>query len=461
MEDLENEIIKENDDFAEEIDEIEHESEENELIEGLGESINKQVALEIDPLVPDNNDIDGSSPEGNTEDNQNEKKGIWGFISKIPRWAYIVSGIAVFIIVLVVILNVSGLGEKLVVKIGSIFAASQVDYKQVDESTINYMPELVEDISEFQDELTPIPTATPTPIPSATPTPAPKYEKKTVNILLLGEENIGGGSMTRGRTDSIVIATIDTVNKSIKLTSIMRDCYVQIPDFQDNRINAAYAFGGVPLLYKTIEQNFGIVPDNYALVRFNDFEKIVDSIGGIDITLSKKEANYLNKTNYISDPKNRNVKEGLNHMNGNQALGYSRIRYVSTKDNEKNDFGRTTRHREVLEAIITQVKKLSYADLIKVGMECLPLVTTDVTAEAIETYANMVLDMGINDLNIKELRIPIDGSYNFVTIRKMSVVQINIEKNRNALHEFVYEDNDNIENDANTENNDDGEEKTE
>ena len=73
-------------------------------------------------------------------------------------------------------------------------------------------------------------------------------------------------------------------------------------------------------------------------------------------------------------------------MNGNQALGYSRIRYVSTKDNEKNDFGRTTRHREVLEAIITQVKKLSYADLIKVGMECLPLVTTDVTAEAIETF---------------------------------------------------------------------------
>lgn len=422
-------------DFAEELEEMEHEAEDNELIKTLGESINKQVELELEPLVPDGTE---EVPESEPDSPEEPPKGFRGFIKRVPTWIYIVTGILAFIVILVVILNASGLGEKLLIKLGSNVAAITVDYKPLDFENIEIDTENVEDISEFMDLLTPIPTEELTPTPEPTPTP-PLYDKKIINILLLGEECIGSGS-SRGRTDMIVLATIDTITKTVKLTSLMRDSFVQIPGYDDNRINAAYALGGVPLLYQTIEKNFGIVPDNYVLVRFDDFEKVVDSVGGVDITLSKTEANYLNKTNYISKPQYRNVVEGLNHMNGNQALGYCRVRYVA-HDGEKNDFGRTTRHRVMISALVEKVKNLGYTDLFRVAMECLPMVTTDVTADEIEKYIHMVLDIGGADINIKEMRIPADGTYNFVTIRKMSVTQLDIQKNKELLHEFIYGEN--------------------
>ena len=125
-------------------------------------------------------------------------------------------------------------------------------------------------------------------------------------------------------------------------------------------------------------------------------------------------------------------------MNGDQALGYSRVRHVATKENENSDFGRTNRHREVIRAIITQLKKLGYVDLFKFGLECLPLVTTDADAETIEKYLNMIIDIGINDIEIEDFRIPQDGTYNYLTVDKMSVLQIDIAKNRDLLWKFIY-----------------------
>lgn len=421
------------DDFAEELAEMEHEAEDNEIIKNLSESINKQVELEIGGSL----EAEGSDePENPEEEPKEEKKGIIGFFFKIPKWIYITLGIAAFIVIIFTILDASGLGEKLLIKLGANVSSNLVDYQPLDPEGTELMPELVEEIDEeIKEQLTPIPTEEITPTPEPTDIPV-EYEKKIINILLLGEENIGSYSK-RGRTDMIVLATIDTITKTVKLTSLMRDSFVQIPGFDDNRINAAYALGGVPLMYSTIEKNFGIVPDNYILVKFDDFEKIVDSVGGIDITLSKREAQYLNKTNYISNPVFRTMVEGMNHMNGNQALGYSRVRYVA-HDGEKNDFGRTTRHRVVISALIDRVKGLGYTDLVRVGLESLPLVTTDVTADEIERYTQMIIDIGGADINIEEMRVPIDGSYNFVTIRNMSVTQLDIAKNREALNEFIY-----------------------
>ena len=418
--------------FADELSEIEHEAEDNEIVKSVSASIKDQVDQEIEAAAEN-----AENPEA-TDEEKEEKKGIAGFLSRIPKWIYILAGIALFIIILVWILDASGLGEKLLIKLGAKVAAITVDYQPLDPENTEIMPGNVESIEEFMDQLTPIPTTEPTPTPPD-PTPTqPVYEKKIINILLLGEENIGSYT-SRGRTDMIVLATIDTISKTVKLTSLMRDSFVQIPGYDDNRINAAYALGGVPLLYATIEKNFGITPDSYCLVRFDDFEKIVDSVGGVDITLSAKEAKYLNKTNYISKPEYRNVKEGVNHMNGNQVLGYCRVRYVA-KDGEKNDFGRTTRHRVAISALIDKVKDLGYADLVRVGLECLPMVTTDVTEVEIERYTQMILDIGGKDITIKEMRIPMDGTYKFVTIRKMSVTQLDIAKNREALHDFIYGD---------------------
>lgn len=141
--------------------------------------------------------------------------------------------------------------------------------------------------------------------------------KDVINILLCGEESIGGG---RGRTDSIMIATINQKDNQLKLTSIMRDSYVQIPGFSDNKINAAYHNGGMKTLIKTIKKNFGIAVDGYVLVNFDSFQKIVDAVGGIDITLDEQEVKYLNSTNYISDTSNHTLTVGKNHMNGIKPL---------------------------------------------------------------------------------------------------------------------------------------------
>jgi len=181
---------------------------------------------------------------------------------------------------------------------------------------------------------------------------------EVVNVLLLGVEEIEGGA----NTDSIMIATMNTKNKTMKITSIMRDLYVEIPGYNKNRINSAYSKGGIDLLYEVIELNLGIKLDGYVSVNFNAFEKIVDLVGGVEITLTKGEAHYLNTTNYISNPRYRNVKEGTQILNGNQALGYSRVRKKST-GTENNDFGRTQRHRIVMNAIFEKMKSKNVIQL--------------------------------------------------------------------------------------------------
>ena len=110
-----------------------------------------------------------------------------------------------------------------------------------------------------------------------------RREEGVYNILLLGEEAIDSGS-ARGRTDLIIIATLNTNQKAIKLTSLMRDTLVQIPGFKDNKLNSAYEKGGVDLLYETIALNFDIRLDGCALVNFENFEKIIDRLGGLEIT---------------------------------------------------------------------------------------------------------------------------------------------------------------------------------
>lgn len=155
------------------------------------------------------------------------------------------------------------------------------------------------------------------------------FNKDVVNILLVGSDH-GAIKGDHGRSDSIMIATVNFKSKELKLTSLMRDMYVEIPGHGHNKLNAAYAFGGVELLYKTIAKNFGIKIDNYCVVDFSTFEKVINKVGGIEISLEEKEAKYLNTTNYISKKKYRNVKVGKQTLNGNQALGYASEQKLKT-----------------------------------------------------------------------------------------------------------------------------------
>lgn len=267
-----------------------------------------------------------------------------------------------------------------------------------------------------------------------------RQEEGVYNILLLGEEQIGMGD-GRGRTDVIVIATLNTNDKSVKLTSLMRDMYVQIPGYQDNKLNTAYEKGGLDLLYQTIAVNFDIRLDGCVMVNFKNFEKIVDSLGGIELTLKQNEADYLNSTNYVSDPANRTLVAGTQLMNGNQVLGYARVRKTSTITGHNNDYGRTDRHRAVLNAIYEKCKSKSKTDLVALMFKFLPMITTDIDSKCFQAMLNAFLDSGINSTKIQQLRIPADGTFqDNVRVRGMSVLIPDLPANIEVLHSFIFGD---------------------
>ena len=154
-----------------------------------------------------------------------------------------------------------------------------------------------------------------------------KYNDSIINIALFGVDAVDGGV---GRSDSIMIATLDTVNKKLKLTSIMRDSYVAIDGHGNDKINHAYAFGGPQLAIKTLNENFDLNIEDFASVNFETLPKIIDKIGGIELDIDADELKYIN--GYISNLNNINgtsepeiESTGLQHVSGTQALAFCRL----------------------------------------------------------------------------------------------------------------------------------------
>ena len=264
------------------------------------------------------------------------------------------------------------------------------------------------------------------------------HEDGVYNILLVGVEAIGNNSVASGRTDSIMIATINTKQKTLGLTSIMRDSYVTIPGYYDTKINAAFGHGGINLLYETIAYNYNLRLDGSAIVSFKTFQKIIDELGGIDIEITPAEAQYLNTTNYVSKKSNRTLKPGMNHMNGNQALGYARVRYRATLDGSVDDFGRTSRHRRVMAAIFKEVKKSNPITLVKLLDTVFSQVQTDIKKSNASSYLAEVMELSIDGVPLDNLRLPIDGSYQGAKINRQAVVTFDSAMNKDALANFVF-----------------------
>lgn len=260
-----------------------------------------------------------------------------------------------------------------------------------------------------------------------------------INILLLGAEEFGGAL----NTDSMMVATINPKQKTLKLTSLMRDLYVNIPGYSNNKLNSVYKKGGFELLKETLYEDFGITTSEYILVDFDSLKKVIDILGGIDVTLTANEAKYLNTTNYISDPNNRNVHEGKQLMNGDQVLGYCRVRYVST-GTESNDFGRTQRQRIVLNTVYDKLKGKNIVELILVMNKILnnANVTTNISESNFKSYLNEVVKLNLD--SIENYRIPSDGNYKNlrVDIGKLKnqavLVPKDWEETKIEIHDFIY-----------------------
>ena len=265
-----------------------------------------------------------------------------------------------------------------------------------------------------------------------------KHEDGVYNVLLLGVEAIGSNGVASGRTDSIMIATINTKEKTLGLTSLMRDSYVEIPGHYNNRINSVFNKGGIELLYETIALNYDLRIDGSAIVSFETFQKVIDDLGGVDIEITPVEAQYMNTTNYVSKKSNRTLKPGVNHMNGNQALGYARIRKRSTLDGSNNDEGRTSRHRRVMAAIFKEVKKSNPITLVKMLDTIFSQVQTDIKKSNASSYLAEVLELSLDGVPLDNLRLPIDGAYHYAKINNMAVTVPDWAPNKEALANFVF-----------------------
>lgn len=244
-----------------------------------------------------------------------------------------------------------------------------------------------------------------------------------INILLVGQDTYSNRS--RSRTDTMILCTVNKETKTLTMTSFMRDLYVVIPGYQDQRLNVPYVLGGFQTLYDTLEYNFGVEVEHGIAVNFSSFPQVIDAVGGVDIELTKSEAKHLN-----GQEGSWNLKAGVNHLNGKQALAYSRIRKIDS------DFNRTSRQRKVLTAVLNKAKTLSISQLYDLVETLIPLVYTDMTdAEIISTaveIAPLLLDM-----QIVTQRIPVDGEYKSTMIRGMAVLVPDTEANRQFLEDTL------------------------
>ncbi len=259
-----------------------------------------------------------------------------------------------------------------------------------------------------------------------------------VNILLVGSDTRSElGKEKYGRSDTVMIATIDNKHNCLKLTSLMRDMNVEIPGYGKHKFNAAFSYGGPELLYKTIATNFGISLDGYAEVDFEAFKDIVDEVGGVEVELTEQEAQYLNTTNYIHGKSNRNVVAGWNTMNGAQALGYCRVRKIANINGTNNDQGRTERQRMVMSGIFDKVKKMPMSKWMKIIDVVLPNITTDISNSEIISYATTVVTMGTTKIN--QYRIPVEGHYHGAqSATDGDVLELNPE-NKDLLQTFLFD----------------------
>jgi len=265
-----------------------------------------------------------------------------------------------------------------------------------------------------------------------------KFDDRNVtNILLVGTDSREKGNK-RSRSDTNIILSINRDTKEITMTSFMRDMYVQIPGAGKQRINAAFIFGGPQLLFNTFSTNFGIYLDKYAQVDFYSFMKVVDAAGGVDITISSSELKSMN--NAISeinkhlglDASNGKLKKsGKVHLNGKQALAYSRVRKVGNAD-----FERTERQRRVLTEIFKKAKTMSVSELNDFADVVLPLISTNLTRK--EVLSLVVNSPEYIKYDLKSQRVPIEGTYTYMTVNGASVLGVDFAANKKFWYKTVY-----------------------
>ena len=304
-------------------------------------------------------------------------------------------------------------------------------------------------------------------------------DSEVYNILLVGQDlRSTAEEGAQANTDVMMMLSINSKAQTITLTSFMRDMWLYIPPCNySDRLNAAFFAGGPDYLRSTVETYFGVSIDRYVVVDFNQFIDIVDTLGGLDIYVTPNEAKGYEK-DATYDPKGDNTRGMQNpldeqnrilgnapgtdyidmewgdepdkgqvvHMNGNQALAYSRIRHVDYVDPDNpnpatyeatySDFGRTKRQRIVISKIIEKANGASLVQLNELAHKILPNVYTDIPEGEAASLLLNVFDYVKYD--VQNFRIPQEGTYSGNWIQGKSVIICNTVQNAKDLQQLIY-----------------------
>ncbi len=258
---------------------------------------------------------------------------------------------------------------------------------------------------------------------------SPIKNENVINVLLIGLDSRTG--LTKGgRSDTLILLSLNKVTKKINMTSFFRDTYCNIYGTETyNKINASYARGGADCLINTLESNFKIDIDYYVTVDFSTFEDIIDELGGLTVTVQEYEAAYIRKTEKISMPSGENVT-----LNGKQALLFSRIR----KCDPDSDVSRTRRQRMVITSLINSVKGASLSEIDDMLDAVLPYVRTNLTKSEIVSYAAQAILGGWLKYPITETTISDREVFRTGYVGRSSVVFIEFPVAARRIQYAVY-----------------------
>ena len=262
------------------------------------------------------------------------------------------------------------------------------------------------------------------------------------NILLVGTD---GEYVEKGnRSDGMMVVTIDSKNKDIRISSIARDTYVDIPGYSTEKLTHAYAYEGIDLLKEVFKVNFNLNIDKYIAVNFVSFMDIMDELGGVEVNVEEKDIKEINK--YIDacygyyknkDEKDKEyiTKSGVQRLNGYQALAFSRIRYTDSA------FARDNRHREVAESVYKEFAQKGVETYKKCAEIILNNTKTNISPIEMMNLAYTVLK--INDKDIDQFQFPLEEYRNGHIINKQKgwVLEWDKEPNLEAWHKFIFGEN--------------------
>lgn len=252
---------------------------------------------------------------------------------------------------------------------------------------------------------------------------------KVKNILLLGVDARADEESEASRADSMMLITLDKNNKCIKLTSFLRDTWIYIPPAdKKQRLNAACTYGGYNGVVDTIEYNFGIDIDGYVVADFEMFKVMVDSIGGVEVEVTEKEANEV--TNNPGRYGNVVLDSGKYTLTGEQALAYCRIRKIDT------DWKRTERQRTVIEAIIKGVISSGPIGAYKMANSVAPYIETNLSKGEIRSLALSVIPCITG--GFEQSTCPADGTWEYANKGGASVITLDVDENKKILQSNIY-----------------------